>query len=97
MISASLIAACMNEPEPAVRELAQKLASSGFCDTSRVGGGNPELGVMMAKYNTPALRQSLYAYRDQLDKLIQQIEQEDWLALADQLNQTQQARPQFLP
>lgn len=95
MVSAGLIAACMQEPEPAVRDLAQKLASSGFRDTSRVGGGNPELGVMMAKYNRQALRQSLYAYRQQLDQFIQQIEQEDWTWLEEQLTQTQQARPQF--
>lgn len=96
MLSSSLIAACTNETEPAVRDLAQKLASSGFRDTSRVGGGNPELGVMMAKYNTQALRQSLYAYRNQLDQLIQQIEQEDWTALEAQLTQTQQARLKFV-
>lgn len=96
MISSSLIAACISETEPAVRDLAQKLASSGFRDTSRVGGGNPELGVMMAKYNTQALRQSLYAYRNQLDQLIQQIEQEDWTALEAQLMQTQQARFKFI-
>lgn len=96
MISTSLIAACMNEAEPAVRDLAQKLASSGFRDTSRVGGGNSELGVMMAKYNTQALRQSLYAYRNQLNQLIQQVEQENWTALETQLAQNQQARLKFL-
>lgn len=96
MISSSLIAACLSETEPAVGDLAQKLASSGFRDTSRVGGGNPELGVMMAKYNTQALRHSLYAYRDQLDQLIQLIEQEDWTRLEAQLTQTQQARLKFV-
>ncbi|MHC5829501.1 MAG: prephenate dehydrogenase/arogenate dehydrogenase family protein, partial [Nostoc sp.] len=49
MVSSSLIAACLSETETDVLELAQKLASSGFRDTSRVGGGNPELGVMMAR------------------------------------------------
>lgn len=96
MVSATLIAACLGEPEPAVQDLAQKLASSGFRDTSRVGGGNPELGVMMAKYNRQALRQSLHAYRNQLDRLIEQIEQENWMDLEQQLTQTQQARPKFV-
>ena len=31
--------------------IAKDIASSGFADTSRVGGGNPDLGVSMAKYN----------------------------------------------
>ncbi|MEO0686872.1 MAG: prephenate/arogenate dehydrogenase, partial [Cyanobacteria bacterium J06649_11] len=43
MVSASLIDACLQE-EPDTLKLAQILASSGFKDTSRVGGGNPELG-----------------------------------------------------
>lgn len=96
IVSASLIAACINEPDPTVRDLAEKLASSGFRDTSRVGGGNPELGVMMAKYNTESLRHSLYAYRDRLEQLIQQIERGSWTTLEEQLVQTQQARPKFL-
>jgi arogenate dehydrogenase (NADP+) len=41
MVSASLIKACWQEPDVTVKELAQQLASSGFRDTSRVGGGNP--------------------------------------------------------
>lgn len=96
MVSGSLIAACLGEPEPAVLNLAQKLASSGFRDTSRVGGGNPELGVMMAKYNKQALLQSLRTYQNQLGQFIQCIEQEDWITLEHQLTRTQQARPNFL-
>lgn len=96
MVSASLIAACQTEPQPPVRELAQAIASSGFRDTSRVGGGNPELGVMMAQYNQAALVRSLHSYRAQLDDLIQQIEQGHWETLMTHLAQTQRDRPHFL-
>ena len=41
IVSGSLIAACQSEANPEVLTLAQNLASSGFRDTSRVGGGNP--------------------------------------------------------
>ena len=85
----------MNENDNTVVQLAQKLASSGFRDTSRVGGGNPELGVMMAKYNRQELLTSLKEYRYNLDQLIDLIEQEDWKSLQQQLNLTQQARPAF--
>jgi arogenate dehydrogenase (NADP+) len=95
MVSASLIAACLGEADQTVVGLAQKLASSGFRDTSRVGGGNPELGVMMARYNQAALLQSLYSYRQQLDQVIQQIEQSDWSGLEQQLTATQQGRERF--
>ena len=95
MTSASLIAACM-DAEPNVVKLAQALASSGFRDTSRVGGGNPELGCMMAEFNQSALLETLYEYRAQLDQLINQIEQRDWAELTQVLEATQRARPAFL-
>lgn len=94
--SASLIAACLSEPDPAVLQLAQNLASSGFRDTSRVGGGNPQLGRLIAQYNRAELLRSLQYYRHSLDHLITQVEQEDWVALEQQLAQTHQARPKFL-
>lgn len=96
MISASLISVCQGESDPAILHLAQSLASSGFRDTSRVGGGNPELGVMMAQYNQPALLRSLMAYRQQLDQMIDLIDQEKWPALNEQLQATKRNRELFL-
>lgn len=95
MISSSLIAACMSDRAD-VLKLAIQLASSGFRDTSRVGGGNPELGVMMARYNKQELLRSLRQYQYQLEVLTYLIEQEDWLALEEYLKSTQSARPQFI-
>lgn len=96
MVSSSLIAACLSETDPDVLELAQKLASSGFRDTSRVGGGNPELGVMMARYNRQALLRSLQQYRHNLDELTNLIEQENWELLEKKLKSTGKARPDFV-
>ena len=96
MVSASLIAACLSETDPDVLKLAQALASSGFRDTSRVGGGNPELGMMMARYNRPEMLRSLLAYREQIDRLIDKIDHEDWTPLEETLKQTQSARPKFV-
>lgn len=96
MVSASLLHACLSEADPNVKTLAQNLASSGFCDTSRVGGGNPELGVMMAQYNRPALLQSLQRYRAQLDDTIAIVEKEQWHALEQRLSMAHQERPKYL-
>ena len=96
MVSASLIAACLSETDPEISHLSQKLASSGFCDTSRVGGGNPELGVMMAQYNRKALLNSLQQYRQNLEEFIYLIEQEKWEILESKFQLNQQARPNFL-
>ncbi|RCJ30457.1 arogenate dehydrogenase [Nostoc punctiforme NIES-2108] len=96
MVSSSFIAACLSETDPDVLKLAQKLASSGFRDTSRVGGGNPELGVMMARYNRQALLRSLQQYRQNLDELTNLIEQENWAVLEEKFKSRQQARPDFV-
>lgn len=96
MVSASLIDSCMNESDSTVLELAQHLASSGFRDTSRVGGGNPELGMMMARYNRESLLRSLTSYRHSLDQFMELIEQEDWQTLEKKLKENHVQRPHFL-
>jgi arogenate dehydrogenase (NADP+) len=96
MVSSSLISACMSETDAKVLQLAQKFASTGFKDTSRVGGGNSELGVMMAKYNRQQLLRSLSQYRHNLDELIHAIEQENWELLEQKFQATNQARPKFV-
>ncbi len=96
MISASLIAGCLQEKDKSVLKLAQQLASSGFRDTSRVGGGNPELGVMMAQYNKSALLHALDGYRQQLDEITDYINSEQWDSLQKLLTMTQQERSPFI-
>jgi arogenate dehydrogenase (NADP+) len=96
MVSASLIAACGQESDAAIIQLAQALASSGFQDTSRVGGGNPELGRMMAQYNREELLRSLQTYRQSLDRITALVEQQQWDELEALLHQTQQARTKFV-
>lgn len=95
MVSATLIHACNQERDRHVLDLAHKLASTGFRDTSRVGGGNPELGRMMAEYNQEALLKSLNQYRHDLDRLIELIKLKNWQALEENLQKTQQQRPDF--
>jgi arogenate dehydrogenase (NADP+) len=96
MISASLISACLDEADPKIIDLAKKFASSGFRDTSRVGGGNAEMGMMMAEYNQEALLKSLYGYRDRLDTVIESIETKQWTEIHSLLTTNQTVRHEFL-
>ncbi len=96
MISASLIASCQQEGDDSILKLAQNLASSGFRDTSRVGGGNPELGRLMAEYNQPAILRSLYTYQQSLQKTIGLIERKQWEELETFLASTQCDRNFYL-
>ncbi len=96
IVSASLIGACVDEPNPQILDLAKKFASTGFRDTSRVGAGNPEMGMMMAQYNREALLRSLVSYRDRLNRSIASIETENWSDIQDLLAQNQSIRDEFL-
>jgi arogenate dehydrogenase (NADP+) len=96
MVSASLISACQQETDPIILDFAKKFASTGFKDTSRVGGGNPEMGMMMAEYNREAILRSLYQYRAQLDQVISSIESKQWPEIKDLLATNQSIRPEFL-
>ena len=69
LVSAALLRAAGDERDPEIRALAQALASSGFADTSRVGGGNPDLGVAMASSNREAVLKGLAAYRWSLEQI----------------------------
>jgi arogenate dehydrogenase (NADP+) len=80
----------------ALSALVRMLASSGFADTSRVGGGNPELGTLMARCNREAVRQALSGYRRALDSLEACVDDGDWPALQRALERTQALRPAFL-
>ncbi|MEL7085297.1 MAG: prephenate/arogenate dehydrogenase [Cyanobacteria bacterium P01_G01_bin.4] len=95
MVSAALITAVASAGD-SERTLAQQLASSGFRDTSRVGGGNPELGTAMAEFNRNALLRSLYAYRTALDETISAIEDKQWPQLFETLQPNGQLRAPFV-
>lgn len=95
-ISAALIKTCISEANEEVLKAAKQLASSGFRDTSRVGGGNPELGLMMAKYNQENVLRSLKQYQENLAEIIDLIEREQWNDLQEILELTQRSRPSFL-
>ena len=76
--------------------LTRALASSGFADTTRVGGGNSELGVLMARCNREAVAEALTGYRRCLEQLEQRLVAADWDGLERELDHCRQLRPDFL-
>lgn len=76
--------------------LLRQLASSGFADTTRVGGGNPELGTLMARCNREELLAAITQYEGQLQGLRRLVEASDWAGLQASLSTCAQQRPEFL-
>jgi arogenate dehydrogenase (NADP+) len=97
LVSAALLqAAERGGRQSGAAALVHRLASSGFADTSRIGGGNPELGTLMARCNRTAVLEALRQYRDQLDQLEALVRGEDWKGLQGELGRCQELRPRFL-
>ncbi len=96
IVGATLLESIDSKAPSNILELAQKLASTGFKDTTRVGGGNPELGLMMAQYNREAILDSLIKYQQVLQEITDLIRQQKWNALEDILRKSQASRPYFL-
>ena len=99
LVSAALLQAADHgvvQAGGALPQLVRALASSGFADTSRVGGGNPELGLWMARWNRQALLEGLGAYRRALEQLEHLVAEQDWPELQRTLADCQRLRPEFL-
>ena len=95
-ISAALLKTVDTENNNQVLNLAKAIASNGFKDTTRVGGGNPELGVAMAMHNSTSILDTLSSYRSSIDKFEKIIKSEQWEKLQKELEITQQSRPDYL-
>jgi len=95
-VSAALLLAGV-QADTELLGLARQLASTGFADTTRIGGGNPELGLLMARHNRAQVLVSLAAYQTQLQKLHQAITEEDWAQVVQALQTSQRVRGEFSP
>ena len=95
-ISAALLNTLSEDINPSLYSLAKSIASSGFADTSRVGGGNPELGVSMAKFNKKNLMKSLLCYRHSLDLFEKYLLEENWDEVEKILVKTHKTREDLI-
>ena len=96
LVSAALLQAADRAADGELAGLVRALASSGFADTTRVGGGNPELGTLMARCNRGPLLAALASYRQQLEGLERRLQQADWVGLGADLEGCRASRPDFL-
>lgn len=102
LVSAALLQAADRASAPGSTDsvelaaLVRTLASSGFADTTRVGGGNPELGTLMARCNRVAVLAALAGYRQRLAALEEAVRQGDWDGLRRELDGCAALRPQFV-
>ena len=75
--------------------LSGRIAATGFSDTSRVGGGNPVLGVDLAENNTVNILTSIKKFKKNINEIEKIFEARDWDLLEKKLQKTQEWRNHF--
>ena len=95
-LGSSLIQTAYEDNDKDVKILSQKIASSGFADSSRVGGGNAELGRDLAEFNNENILNSIQRLKANLDDLEKIIIEKNWVKLYDKLEKSKDMRKKFL-
>ena len=75
--------------------LSCKLAATGFSDTSRVGGGNPALGLDLAKNNRINILNSMKNFKKNISDFEKIVEDRNWDLLEEKLKKTKRWRNHF--
>jgi len=84
---------CQNNED--LLNLSKKLAASGFSDTSRVGAGNPSLGVDLAENNTINILNSIKNFKKNISEIEKIFEERNWDVLEAKLKKGQEWRNHF--
>ena len=95
-LASCLIDTANTEENKELLNLSYKIASTGFSDTSRVGGGNPKLGIDLAMNNSKNILKSLKTYRENIYTLEQIIKNKNWEVLLNKLNYSMEIRNRFV-
>ena len=84
---------CQNNED--LLNLSRKLAATGFSDTSRVGAGNPSLGVDLAENNTINILNSIKIFKKNISEIEKIFEERNWDLLEAKLKKGQEWRNHF--
>ena len=95
-VASSLIKTACVEDNKLLLDLTQKLASTGFSDTTRVGGGNPNLGLDLAINNKRNILNSIKEFKNNINQIETIIKDENWELLSKKLTKAKELRSNFI-
>ena len=95
-LASALIKAAYRNSNQSLTDLTQTLAASGFADTTRVGGGNPQLGLDLARYNQNNVLKAIEKFKNKIHELESLIKDENWEVLSKKLEETKEVRKNFI-
>ena len=94
-LSSALIQTANTKDSKSLLDLSKKISSTGFSDTSRVGGGNPELGIDLAKNNQINILFALSIFKEELNEIEELIINKEWDLLKKKLEKSSRVRKEF--
>ena len=95
-LASTLIQTAYTKNNPALLDLSQKLAATGFADTSRVGGGNEKLGLDLAMNNQINVLNAINNFKNKLNTLETLIKEKNWELLSKKLSEAKEIREKFI-
>ena len=95
-IASSLIKTASREKNKSLLDLTQKIAATGFADSTRVGGGNPNLGLDLAINNQMQILNAIKEFKNDLDEFESLIKDKKWELLSKKLSKAVELRSKFI-
>jgi len=94
-IASSLIKTANTEKSEALLALTQRLAAKGYADTTRVGGGNPNLGLDLAINNQTNILKAIKEFKKNINEIEALIKDNEWELLSEKLTEALEIRSNF--
>ncbi len=94
-IASSLIKTANAEKNESLLALTQRLAASGYADTTRVGGGNPNLGLDLAINNQANILKAIKEFKKNINEIEALIKDNKWGLLSEKLTKAMEIRSNF--
>jgi arogenate dehydrogenase (NADP+) len=95
-LASALIESAHTKNNKTLLDLTQKLAATGFADTSRVGGGNEQLGLDLAINNQVNVLNAINNFKNKLNILESLIKEKNWELLSNKLAEAKENRQNFI-
>ena len=95
-VASSLIKTAYKEQNKSLLDLTQKLAATGFSDTTRVGGGNPNLGLDLAANNQENILNAIKEFKNNINEIETLIKDKNWELLSKKLTKAMEVRSNFI-
>ena len=94
-VASSLIKTANAEKNESLLALTQRLAATGYADTTRVGGGNPNLGLDLAINNQTNILKAIKEFKKNINEIESLIKNNKWELLSEKLTKSIEIRSNF--